>query len=128
MDSGARDAWTTTAQFKKGRPGHVLHALCAVQDSERLSRIIMEETGTLGVRRQQWNRFILERDFKTLNIQIAGKEFEVRFKIARDKAGNMIGTKPEFEDISLISKVLSMPARKVERIVLREAERLGIGT
>lgn len=126
IDSGAKDAWITEAHFKKSRPGHILHALCAVQDIERLSRIIMEETGTLGVRYQQWSRFILEREFRTLKVEIAGKQFEVRVKLARDEAGKVIRAKPEFDDVALISKAVSMSARKIEHIVSREIERRGI--
>ncbi|HKM50905.1 MAG TPA: nickel pincer cofactor biosynthesis protein LarC [Candidatus Bathyarchaeia archaeon] len=124
IDSGAKDAWLTAAQFKKNRPGNVLHVLCKVQDTEKFSRMIMEETGTLGIRHQRWDRFILDRGFKTLNIEIAGRRFEVRVKLARDTAGNLIRAKPEFDDIGSISKAVSMPARYIEQIVSREIERL----
>ena len=126
IDSGAKDVWITEAHFKKSRPGHILHSLCAVEDIERLSRIIMEETGTLGVRYQQWGRFILDREFRTLNVEIAGKQFEVRVKLARDESGKVIRAKPEFDDVTLISKAVSMSARKIEHIVSREIERRGI--
>jgi hypothetical protein len=86
--------------------------------------MIMEETGTLGIRHQRWDRFILDREFKTLNIEIAGRRFEVRVKLARDTAGNLIRAKPEFDDIGSISKAVSMPARYIEQIVSREIERL----
>lgn len=128
IDSGAKDVWLTAAQFKKNRPGHVLHVLCGVHEAEKFSRMIMEETGTLGVRYQSWDRFILDREFKTLNIEIAGRKFEVRVKLAHDSAESIVKVKPEFDDIALISKTTSMPARKVKRIVSREIERLGMNT
>jgi hypothetical protein len=126
IDSGAKDVWLTAAQFKKNRPGHVLHVLCGVHEAEKFSRMIMEETGTLGVRYQSWDRFILDREIKTLNVEIAGKKFEVRVKLAHDTVENLVRAKPEFDDIASISKTISMPSRKVEQIVSRAIERLGM--
>jgi len=128
MDSGAKDVWVTSAQFKKNRPGHVLHVLCDRADSERLASIIMEETGTLGVRYQQWDRFILQRELRSLKVEIKGKVFDVRVKIARDKSGKIARLKPEFEDIRIVANALSMPTQVVSGIVLREAERFLEGT
>jgi uncharacterized protein (TIGR00299 family) protein len=123
LDSGAKDAWITPAQFKKSRPGQVLHVACGSADAEKLANLIMEETGTLGVRYQAWNRFILQREIKTLRMQIGGSKFNVRIKFARHTSGRVINIKPEFDDINAIAKQLSMPARKVSEIVLREAQK-----
>jgi len=123
LDSGGKDAWLTPAQFKKNRPGHVLHVICDIKDGERLSRIIMEETGTLGVRYLQLNRFTLERHLTTIRLQINGKLFEVRVKFARDSYGRIIRVKPEFDDIRAIAETVSMPAREISDLALREARR-----
>lgn len=111
VDSGARDVWITPAQFKKNRPGHVLHVLCDVNETEGMVRRIMEETGTLGVRHKQWHRFVLERETKTLGVEIEGERFEVRVKIARDGAGSVTRLKPEFEDIRRIARETGLPAQ-----------------
>jgi uncharacterized protein (TIGR00299 family) protein len=123
LDSGAKDAWITPAQFKKNRPGHVLHVICNSTDGERLANIIMEETGTLGVRYQQWNRFKLQREIRTLKVEIGGRNFDVRVKFARQPSGRVVNVKPEFDDIRAIAKQLSIPARKVSEVVLREAQK-----
>lgn len=123
LDSGAKDAWITQAQFKKSRPGQVLHVICESIAAEKLANIMMEETGTLGVRYQQWNRFTLQREIKTIQVSIAGTMFNVRVKLARDRTGKIANIKPEFEDVSMIAKELSMPARKVAEAVLHEALR-----
>jgi len=121
VDSGARDVWITPAQFKKNRPGQVLHVLCDVKETEEMTRRIIEETGTLGVRYKQWHRFVLERDIETLDVEIEGKRFQVRVKIARD-GPRVVRLKPEFEDIRQIAKETGLPARRVEDIVLGKAE------
>jgi len=121
VDSGARDVWITPAQFKKNRPGHVLHVLCDVNETEGMVKRIMEETGTLGVRHKQWHRFVLEREIKTLGFEIEGKKFEVKVKIARNGSGSVTRLKPEFEDIRRIAREIGLPARRVEDIVVAKA-------
>ena len=122
LDAGAKDAWITPAQFKKNRPGHVLHVICDAPEAEKLSNLIMEETGTLGVRYQQWNRFTLQREIRTIKVDIKGKKFDVRVKFAKQRSGKIVNVKPEFDDIHTIAKELSMPARRVSEIVVREAQ------
>lgn len=123
IESGARDTWITSAQFKKNRPGHILQVLCDPCDTERLSRIMMEETGTLGVRRQIMQRRILNRTLESMSVEVAGKRYNVRVKIARDAEGNIVTVKPEFEDVRLIAKDTEMPARRVEQIVSAQTTR-----
>jgi uncharacterized protein (TIGR00299 family) protein len=123
LESGARDAWITPAQFKKNRPGHVLHVVCDSSDAERLSSLIMEETGTLGVRHQLWNRFVLQREIKTLRVKVGGREFNVRVKFAKNRSSQVVNVKPEFDDIYRIARELPMPVRKVSEAVLREVQK-----
>jgi uncharacterized protein (TIGR00299 family) protein len=123
LESGAKDAWLTPAQFKKSRPGYVLHVICDSNDAERLTNLIMEETGTLGVRYQLWNRFILQREVQTLRVKVEGREYNVRVKFARNKSGRIVNVKPEYDDVNAIAKDLSMPIRKVSDVVLREAQK-----
>jgi uncharacterized protein (TIGR00299 family) protein len=120
LESGAKDAWLSAAQFKKNRPGQVLHVICEPQDKDRLASIIMEETGTLGVRYQLWNRITLEREVKSVRVKIGSRMWDVKVKYAMDRTGRTLGLKPEFDDIRAIAKELSMPARRVTDIILRE--------
>jgi len=121
LESGAKDAWVTSAQFKKNRPGFVLHAICHPNDLRKITEVIMAETGTLGVRHQKWNRFILEREVITINVPFGDRMFSVRIKVARDESGELLRMKPEFEDLDLIARTLSLPVREVSARVLQEA-------
>ena len=127
LDAGAKDTWVTPAQFKKNRPGQVLHVICDSTEAERLAWIMMKETGSLGVRYQQWNRFKLEREIRKLAVEIEGAKFDVRVKFAKDSSGRIINIKPEFDDIQAIAKEVSMPARTIAEIVLREAHKTAEG-
>jgi len=117
IEAGAKDAWITSGLFKKNRPGHVLHVLCEPQDAEKLSKIMIEETGTLGVRQQSWQRLTLSREVQSVKVEISSRTFEIRIKLARDENGNIVRVKPEFDDIRMIAKETGLPARKVEREV-----------
>jgi hypothetical protein len=121
LESGAMDAWITPALFKKTRPGQVLHAICEPRDGQKIAEIMIQETGTLGVRFQQWSRITLQREIAKLKLHLAGKIFDVRIKVAKDGFGKVVRVKPEFEDISAIAQELSIPAREVTDMVMREA-------
>jgi len=123
LEGGGKDAWVTSAQFKKNRPGYVLHAICNPNDLQKITKIIMKETGTLGVRHQQWNRLILDRRTVTIKVPFGDRMFDVRIKIARDKSGEVLRVKPEFEDLDSIARTLSLPIREVSGQVLHEARR-----
>jgi len=123
LDAGAKDVWVTSAQFKKNRPGYVLHALCSLGDLAKISRVIMTETGTLGVRYQPWERFILRREIVIIKLELNGGSFDVRVKVARTRLGELVRIKPEFEDVDSISRTTSLPAREVSNLVLEKARR-----
>jgi uncharacterized protein (TIGR00299 family) protein len=123
LDSGARDVWVTSAQFKKNRPGHILQAICDPQDAERIAELIMEETGTLGVRYQEYTRFTLNREIRTIKVRIQEKTFAVRIKTATTASGRVIKTKPEFDDIHTIAETLAIPARTVAELITQEAQK-----
>jgi pyridinium-3,5-bisthiocarboxylic acid mononucleotide nickel chelatase len=123
LDAGAKDVWITPAQFKKSRPGYTLHAICGSDDLERISQTMMRETGTLGVRYQRWDRFILQREITTIKLELEKRTFEVRIKIARDRLGKILRIKPEFEDLDSISSTTSRPIREISDAVLEQARK-----
>jgi uncharacterized protein (DUF111 family) len=84
----------------------------------------MQESGTLGVRYQQWNRLTSPREVKTLKLTIEGKSFDVRVKFARDAVGKVFRVKPEFDDILAIAETLSRPVREISDIVMSETKRI----
>ncbi|MCU1504163.1 MAG: nickel pincer cofactor biosynthesis protein LarC [Ilumatobacteraceae bacterium] len=50
LAAGAHDAWATPIVMKKGRPGHTVHALCDPATAAAVSRVLVRETGSLGLR------------------------------------------------------------------------------
>ena len=89
-------------------------------DSNRaLTEILMEETGTLGVRVKEEPRIVAERERKAYRFMISGEEFSVRVKVSKH-AGRIISAKPEFEDMKIAAAALKKPLKDVINEVQRQ--------
>jgi len=58
-----------------------------------------------------------------MKVELSGRTFEVRVKLARDATGSIVRVKPEFDDIRVIAKEVGLPARRVEEIVSIQVSR-----
>lgn len=113
-EEGALDVQIQQTVAKKSRPGHIITVMCRGDDTEKLAGVLFEETGTLGIRTGiVQKRCALQREIKTVDVDIAGCREKVRIKIARDSDGNVVNTKPEYDDLKNIAKKTKLPLRKV---------------
>lgn len=103
LDAGAADAWLVPATGKKGRPAHVVTALCHDGAVETVEERLLAETGSLGVRRHRVARRALERTFT---------EVLVRGHVVRVKHGPH-RAKPEHDDVVAAARALGLPVRVV---------------
>lgn len=110
LAAGALDVWYTPIQMKKSRPGLLLSLLCSVEQKEELGKLIMQETGTLGIRVQQIQRLVQDRRIEEYQTNYGA----VRFKISQ------YGSKPEYEDCCRIAREHGLTLRDVQRIVSKE--------
>jgi uncharacterized protein (DUF111 family) len=110
FEAGALDVWITPAQMKKNRPGVVLSLLCRPVQQDALIRLMMAETGTLGVRCQSVERWLQQREVV---------ERQTRWGLVRFKVGHY-GAKPEYDDCRRISREYEVPLREVQRLLLKE--------
>jgi uncharacterized protein (TIGR00299 family) protein len=118
FEEGALDVAVVSCVMKKNRPGHIVKVMCRREDAESLTRTIIEETGTLGVRiMPEAHRLVLNRKVLERKVKIKGREFKVRFKAASDDNGIIITEKPEFEDMRRIAKETGLSLRKVEQML-----------
>jgi len=93
LEAGALDAYLTPVQMKKGRPGILVTVLCPPAEREAIEELLFRETTTLGVRRQEWDRTVLERETATVETVYG----PIRVKIGR-RGGTVYNAWPEFED------------------------------
>jgi len=93
LAEGALDAFFTPVQMKKGRPGVLVTVIAEPRKREPLEELLFRETTTLGIRRQVWDRTVLERE--TASVETAYGR--IRVKIGR-RGGVVYNAWPEFDD------------------------------
>ena len=117
MQAGALDVTILPAIMKKGRAGSVIRAIASQEETEKLARIIMRETGSLGVRVfPSVHRFLAEREEITVDVEFAGQAFSASAKVSRLE-GEIIGVKPEYEDCKRIADDTKLPLRAISKKV-----------
>ena len=117
MEAGARDVSITPVFMKKNRPGQLISVITDKAKSERLAELLMEETGTLGVREMLVSRHISRRSSGTAELEVGGKKFQVRVKRALTTTGHPQGCKVEYEDLRRISNEIGLSIRELQQIV-----------
>jgi hypothetical protein len=93
MEHGALDAMAAPVTMKKGRLGTLVTVLCRPESEEELERLLFRETTTLGIRRREEERVILNREFVTVDTQFG----KVRMKVG-SASGEILNAMPEYED------------------------------
>lgn len=111
MRGGARDVTVTPGITKKGRPTSLITVICDINSYDALVTILIEETGTLGVRVRDSERILVRRDSNTVNIRIEGQKFKIRYKTADTK------TKIEHDDVAYVATELGVPLQKARRLI-----------
>jgi uncharacterized protein (TIGR00299 family) protein len=108
LAAGALDVYYTAIHMKKGRPGILITVLAPPAWREALEEILFAETTTLGVRRQEWARRVLERE----HVPVATPYGEVRVKVGR-RGERVYNAQPEFEDCERVAAAAGVPVKEV---------------
>ncbi len=117
LDAGAADAWITPVAMKKGRPGHVVSALCDPALAAQVAAVLAAETGSLGVRATRVDRIAAER--RVEQVDVGGEPVRVKVSPGRTKA--------EFDDAARAARVLGRPAREIVQLAEEAWRRRGPG-
>jgi|Deesub1362B_J571_1020462.scaffolds.fasta_scaffold00127_24 hypothetical protein len=118
MSSGALDVSVIPATMKKGRSGHLIRVIAKPHEISRISRKMVEDLGTLGIRiLPVKHRLIAIRRIEKIRIELGGKEYEVSVKIASDLEGKVLGVSPEYEDCKRVHEETGIPLKDVMKLV-----------
>jgi len=117
LRAGALDAWVRPITMKKGRPAHTVHVLCRAVDVPALRTVLMEQTGTLGVRATSVDRWAAEREMVT--VEVGGHPVRVKQSAHRTKA--------EYDDAAAAARALGRTLRSVQTEAERLAESQRVG-
>ncbi len=122
LEEGAKDVSVTPMFTKKNRPGHIIKVIADSRDSEHLSQVLMEQTGTLGVRIAFCERHVLNRETRQLQVYFKDVEEQVNVKITKNSQGQVVHVKPEYEDLKRIADKTRTPLREVSEAVTTKAK------
>ena len=104
MDQGAKDVSIYPGITKKGRPTNLVCVICDDVKVDAIVDTLVSETGTLGIRISNSNRFIVPRTNHNFSLTFDGKSFEVNYK--KSSHNGKIHFKIEFDDLKKISNAL----------------------
>ncbi|MFI5184640.1 MAG: nickel pincer cofactor biosynthesis protein LarC [Vicinamibacteria bacterium] len=108
LATGALDAFYTAIQMKKGRPGILITVLAEPVKREGVEELLFRETTTLGVRRQVWDRTVLDREI----VHVDTPYGTVGVKVGR--RGNVVyNAQPEFADCERAAGAHGVPVKEV---------------
>ncbi len=108
LAAGALDAMVVPTLMKKGRPGMWVVVIAEPADADALARMLLTETGTLGVRVRHEERVELARR----GVEVATRFGAVALKVATlpDGAERAV---PEFESVRAAAERAGRPWREV---------------
>ncbi|MEE8167386.1 MAG: nickel pincer cofactor biosynthesis protein LarC [Candidatus Hydrothermarchaeales archaeon] len=119
---GALDVQIIPTTTKKHRPGNLVKVVCRVGNEEALAKLLVSETGTLGVRiSPAQKRFHVAREVKTIEVKLAGYKEKARVKVAMD-GKRVINVKAEYEDAKRIAEKTGIPLKKMMCEIEKQAE------
>lgn len=108
FEVGALDAFFTPIHMKKGRPGILVSVLCEPAVRETIETTLFAESTTLGVRRHDCARSVLERE----SVRVATAYGPIGVKLGR-RAGRVLNAQPEFEDCRLAASTYGVAVKEV---------------
>jgi uncharacterized protein (TIGR00299 family) protein len=108
LTAGALDIFHTAIQMKKNRPGVLLTVLCAENEADKFSELILRETSAFGVRRHSAERRKLKREFTKVKTEFG----EVAIKLGK-LGGKTIQAAPEFESCRKLAEEKNVPVKQI---------------
>ena len=107
-EAGAREVHWLPLYTKKGRPAFQLQVISVPEDVERLELIIFRETSTIGIRRVNMDRTVLERSFE--RVQTPWGAVSVKRAVLPDGSERIA---PELDDCAALARREGIPLQQV---------------
>ena len=108
FSAGALDVYFSAIIMKKSRPATKISVLAECISREKLSKILLNETSSFGVRFYSVDRLILDREVKKLKTPYG----LIKIKLGK-LDGKIVQATPEFEDCRKISRTKKLPVKKI---------------
>ncbi|MBI4601091.1 MAG: nickel pincer cofactor biosynthesis protein LarC [Planctomycetes bacterium] len=120
FEAGALDVSLAPILMKKSRPAHELRVILPPAAEELVLRVLFSESTTLGVRRSEVDRVVLEREQRAVETPWG----LVKVKLGM-LAGEVVTATPEYEDLQAAARKAGLPLKEVHARVMEEFRRGG---
>jgi len=122
MEKGAKDVSIYHGITKKGRPTNLVSVICSDENVKEIVDTLILETGTLGIRISESNRFVVPRTIHTVSLNLDGTSFKVNYKKSSFKGKTDF--KIEFDDLKIVSNTIDKSIKETESLLRKEIEKL----
>jgi uncharacterized protein (TIGR00299 family) protein len=122
MGKGAKDVSIFHGITKKGRPMNLVSVICNDEQVDEIVDTLVLETGTLGIRISESNRFTVPRSIHNVSIILNGQSFQINYKKSSFKGNTDF--KIEFDDLKNISNTIDKSIKETESLLRKEIEKL----
>lgn len=117
-DAGALDVMLLHTTMKKGRAGTRIELLCHQDEATRFEQLLLSDSTTLGVRRQELSRIALPRRFE--EVDLLGHVVRIKVVVLPDGSER---AKPEFEDVQAVALATGRRPTDIYQLALANPER-----
>ena len=115
--AGAREVYTQPIGMKKSRPGVMISVLCLPEEADRLAAEMMKHTTTLGIRRQEISRYVLERRVDTVDTPYGA------VRIKRASGMGVERSKLEYDDLADLAGKTGKPIDTIRSEIRKYLEK-----
>jgi uncharacterized protein (TIGR00299 family) protein len=113
-----KDVTVVSGTTKKSRPSYLIRIISEKASLDHVLQVLFAESGTLGARVQEVERYVLPRTIITVPVDIGGNSFNVHVKVGKDPStGQVTSAKPEFEDVKIIAARCQMSVKRTLELV-----------
>ena len=117
--AGALDAWATPITMKKGRPAVTLSVLAREEHKDVLTRQLLSDTGSFGVRTRAWDRVVLDRSYHERDTSLGRLTLK-----AGSLGGKPLTVKPEYDDVLALANKTNTALSEANRVANSAADAL----
>jgi len=113
----AKDVIIIPGTTKKSRPAYLIRIISENAELNNVLEVLFSESGTLGARVQEVERYVLPRAMLSVPVDVNGTPFNVHVKVVKDSGGSITTAKPEFDDIRIIASRCQLPVKRAMELV-----------
>ena len=120
FEAGARDVHYTPVFMKKNRPAWQLNVICDPKDRESMEKIIFAETTTIGIRRVNMQRTVLERECVRISTPLGEADVKLCRSAGTEKCY------PEYDSVRALAQKSGRSFQEVYELVRQAGTSAGL--